>query len=241
MPEKGAIGQLIELRKLFPNEKVVLSGNRLDIPGNSEFFYQPIIRNTQTSGSFFEVLNLKKVVTFLRLAISREKSISKRGTFVPIVPNESWVYGGALIPIKAVREAPLPDSSLFLYGDDMEYSWGIKKLGYSSYVCASPKIHDVDLTFGGSHIFGIFDPKTIQLFKIYYRIRNMVLLSRRHSRQSKPILLINILLWIAGLCILGGIKYGVTQLFFKRVKLIIQAVYGGYYTEYVSPKEAQLP
>ena len=30
----------------------------------------------------------------------------------------------------AVREAPLPDASLILYGDDIEYSWGIKKLGY---------------------------------------------------------------------------------------------------------------
>lgn len=241
VPEDDAIEQFLEIRKLFPNKKVVISGNRLDIPGNSDFFYQPIIKNTTAKQTFFDVLSFSKIKHFLYLALFKKNKNTRKRPFVPIVPNESFVYGGAFIPIEAVREAPLPDKSLFLYGDDMEYSWGIKKLGYDSYVCSSPKIHDLDLTFGGSPLFGIFDPKTTQLFKIYFRIRNMVLLSVRHSYQSKSVLFLNIVVWVIGLFILGLLKFGLTKVFFYRVKLILQAVRGGYYPQYGPPKGAELP
>jgi hypothetical protein len=91
-------------------------------------------------------------------------------------------------------------------------------------------MYDVDMTFGenGSHIFGQFDKRTAP-FKVYYRLRNMVRLSRKHSKQSKIVLFFNILVWVFGLFILGFIKNGPTKNYFERVTLMCKAVYAGYY------------
>lgn len=240
VPEDDSIEKFMEALKYFPDGKVVLSGNRVNVPGNQEFFYRPSLKNIAPRGTFFEVFNSDKIAHFFRLLRGLYKKGVGRGPFIPIAPTEAFVYGAAFIPIEAVRKAPLPDASLFLYGDDVEYSWGIKKLGYSSYICASPKIYDVDLTFGeGSHIFGLFEPQTLS-FKVYYRIRNMVRISVRNTKQTKLSLFLNIFVWITGLLFLGGFKYGATRIYWKRAKLVLQAVYGGYVLNAQIPKEAQL-
>ncbi|MFH1188275.1 MAG: glycosyltransferase [bacterium] len=230
VPEDGAIASFMEIMKLFPDQKVVLSGSRFNVLNNKEYFYQPSILNESVRGTFFEVLSLKKFVHFLKLLLGKYKKPKKRGPFIPIIPTEGFIYGGTFIPIEAVRKAPLPDKSLFLYGDDIEYSWNIKQLGYSTYLCSVPRICDVDLTFGAndSHIFGQFDPST-KPFRVYYRIRNMVRLSIKHSKQLPPVLFFNIFFWILGLLILGLFKFGPTPTYFKRAKLIVLAMYAGYY------------
>ena len=241
VPEDNTIEQLLYLRKLFKNEKVVLSASRPSVPGNIDYFYKPSLETTLARRTFFEVFSFSKFENFIRLLIKPKINTVNSRPFIPIIPNESFVYGGAFIPMEAVRQAPLPDSTLFLYGDDIEYSWGIKEIGYDSYVCSRPCLIDVDLTFGGAPILGLFDPETKLLFKIYYRIRNMVRISVKHSRQLKLVLFINIIVWVFGLFLIGLFKYGVSRTYFKRVKLILQAVYGGYVTHYKTPSEASLP
>ncbi|OIO31237.1 hypothetical protein AUJ77_00300 [Candidatus Nomurabacteria bacterium CG1_02_43_90] len=239
VPEEGAIEKFLELRKLFLNEKVVLVGSRPLLLGNTDIFYKKIITDTSLKFTFFEVFSFAKFFNFLKLFRSTKGLI--RGTLIPIVPNESFIYGGAFIPIEAVREAPLPDASLVLYGDDIEYSWGIKKLGYESYACIRPRINDASVTFSdGSHISGLFDPGT-EIFKVYYRIRNMVRISIRTTTQAQTILFLNIIVWTSGLCILGMFKYGVNRNYVRRIRIILQAVYGGYEVNYRTPKEAELP
>jgi GT2 family glycosyltransferase len=229
VPEDGSITSFMEILRLFPDQKVVLSGSRYNVLSNREYFFKPSIPDDSARGTFFEVFSLNKVLHFLKLLFIGKDS-DKRGPFIPIVPTEGFIYGGAFIPIDAVRKADLPDPSLFLYGDDIEYSWNVKKLGYSSYLCTLPRLYDVDLTFGAnsSHIFGQFDPATAP-FRIYYRLRNMVRLSRKHSKQGEAILFLNIFFWTLGLFILGLYKYGPTANYFKRIKLMTQAVYAGYY------------
>jgi GT2 family glycosyltransferase len=227
VPEEGCIEKFVRILDLFPDKKIVLSANRSNVLDNSEYFYK-IPTTDSPRKTFFEVFSFRKMAHFFSLIFFPNKK--KRGPFVPVVPNEAFVYGGALIPIDAIRQAPLPDASLFLYGDDIEYSWNIKKLGYGSYLCHSPKLEDIDLTFGTnrSHIFGQFDSQTSP-FKVYYRLRNMVRLSRKHSKQGEFVLLINVLAWTAGLFILGFIRVGPTSIYFHRVNLLSKAVYAGYF------------
>lgn len=241
VPEDGAITSFMEVLRLFPDpKKVVLSGSRFNVLSNKEYFYKPSIPNDSVRGTFFEVFSLKKLTHFLKLFVWRNKKNEKRGPFIPVIPTEGFVYGGSFIPIEAVRKAALPDKSLFLYGDDIEYSWNIKKLGYSTYLCTVPRLYDVDLTFGanGSHIFGQFE-KTTPPFRVYYRMRNMVRLSRKHSKQAKWVLFLSIIIWTLGLYILGLIKTGPTRFYFKRVKLIAQAVRAGYDLNANVPAEVQ--
>lgn len=231
VPEEGSITAFMEVLRLFPaDQKVVLSGSRYNVLSNKEYFYQPSIESDLPRGTFFEVFSFKKFNNFLELFFWRRKKHTKRGPFIPIVPTEGFIYGGAFIPIDAVRKASPPDPSLFLYGDDIEYSWNIKKLGYTSYLCTIPRLYDIDLTFGAnsSHIFGQFDPSTAE-FRVYYRIRNMVRLSRKHTKQSKTILFLSIFFWMAGLFLLGLFRYGITKIYLDRVMLMLKAVYAGYF------------
>lgn len=229
VPEDGAITSFMEVMRLFPDQKVVLSGSRFNVLENKEYFYKPSIADDGIRGTFFEVFSFRKLFHFFKLFFWKRKRHFKRGPFIPVIPTEGFVYGGAFIPIDAVRKADLPDKSLFLYGDDIEYSWNVKKLGYDTYLCSIPRLYDVDFTFGtnSSHIFGQFDPAT-KPFRVYYRIRNMVRLSRKHSRQGSLVLFLNIFFWMFGLFILGLYEHGLTKNYFSRVKLMTQAVYAGY-------------
>lgn len=240
VPEEGTIMSFMEIIRFFPNRKVVLSGSRDNVLENKEHFYKPSIPDDKPRGTFFEVFSIKKFVNFIRLLDPRKRKI-KRGPFIPIIPTEGFIYGGAFIPMEAVREAPLPDASLFLYGDDIEYSWNIKKLGYESYLCSKPRLYDVDLTFGtsSSHVFGQFEVSTLP-FKVYYRIRNMVRLSIKHSMQSPPILFLNIFFWMLGLFILGLFKFGPTVTYLARAKLMTLAVYAGYFPNSRVAKDLEL-
>lgn len=241
VPEDGAVTSFMEVLRLFPDpKKVVLSGSRFNVLSNKEYFYKPSIPNDSVRGTFFEVFSFRKLAHFLGLLFWKNNKKEKRGPFIPVIPTEGFVYGGSFIPIEAVRKAALPDKSLFLYGDDIEYSWNIKELGYSTYLCTVPRLYDVDLTFGtnGSHIFGQFDPATAP-FRVYFRMRNMVRLSVKHTKQLKPVLFVSVVIWTLGLCILGLFKIGPTGFYWKRVKLLAQAVYAGYNLDAKVPAGAQ--
>lgn len=243
VPEDSAITFFLETLRLFPDQKVVLCGNRYNILDNKEYFYRPSILDDQPRGTFFEVFSLKKFFNFLKLTFVDTKKNTKRGPFIPIIPNEGFVYGGAFIPIEAVRQAPLPDKNLFLYGDDVEYSWHIKNLGYTSYLCSSPKLYDVDFAFTGnkSHILGQFE-KAYPISKVYYRLRNMIIISIRNTKQSKAVLLLNVFIWVLGFLITGFVRTGPTKDFFSRGKAILWAVFAGYYPkkEYIKKFEESL-
>lgn len=230
VPEDGAITSFMEIMRLFPDQKVVLSGSRFNVLENKEYFYKQSIPDDKPHYTFFEVFSFKKLKYFFKLFFWKRKRQIKRGPFIPIIPTEGFVYGGAFIPIDAVRKATLPDKKLFLYGDDLEFSWNVKNLGYSTYLCTIPRLYDVDLTFGAnnSHIFGQFDPKTSPL-RVYFRIRNMVRLSRKHSRQWGVMLFLNVFFWMLGLFILGLYEYGPTKNYVSRVWLMLKAVYAGYF------------
>lgn len=242
VPEEGAIEKfLMQLRKI-DNEKVVLVGNRVDIPGNESIFYSDKKRQTLPKETFFESISLEKLHHFFTLFMGKELG-KERQRSIPheCVANESFVYGGAFIPIDAIRQAPLPDKNLVLYGDDIEYSWGVKRLGYESYVCYSPKIYDRDMSFGeGSQAVGLFDPKTPP-FRVFYRLRNMVLISRRNTRQARAVLFFNIIVWMKAISLLGLFRYGMNKVYFKKLALLYKAVYAGYFPNFKIPKEAHLP
>lgn len=241
VPEDGAIGMFLHRLEDMANEKIVLVGNRVDIPGNDTFFYGNRKPAKKVAGTFFNIFSYAKLFNFFSLLFREDSFQRKEGEMKDMVENESFVYGGSFIPIAAIREAPLPDKDLVLYGDDLEYSWGIKKLGYASYACLSPKIHDIDMSFGeGSQVTGLFDPKA-PAFKTFYRIRNMVLISRRNTSQSRPALFVNIAVWIVGLTILGIARYGIGKYIFFKLKVIFLAVYYGYFPSFVVPKFASLP
>jgi GT2 family glycosyltransferase len=229
VPEDGAIDYFLENLKFFPDrKKVVLAANRVNVPGNEKIFNKPIQLQSMPKGTLFDVFKFSKLVHLVRLMMRVPDPAN--GQFTPIVPMEAFVTGGSFIPIEAIREAPLPDGSLFIYGEDLEYSWRIRRLGYSCYVCARPKITDIDLTFSseGNHIFGLFDP-AFPSYKVYFRLRNAVIISRRNTTQSKLVLFLNIFVWMSGLILIGFVTAGFKPGYLGKVRIIVRAAWDGYH------------
>ncbi len=241
VPEKGAIDHFLTNLRLFNGRKVVLVGNRIDMPGNKEIFTRRPLQDIPPRGTLFEVFSFRKLGYFFRLVFGlRSSSVSY--PFLPIVPTEAFVTGGTFLPIDVVREADLPDAGMFIYGEDLEYAWRIRKLGYQPYACARPIIRDIDLTFPeyGGHIFGLFEPAT-PVYKVYYRMRNAVIISLRHSDQSRFVLSLNVFVWYLGLCLIGLYKQGPTKIYFKRLRLIAKALYTGFVPKTRVPDEVVTP
>ncbi len=229
VPEDNYLDYFIQNLELFPNKKVILSANRENVPGYREIFFDKIDRNNNVKGTIFEILTFKNIFNFIKNYLYTKNK--KKECFLPIIPTSSFVTGGSFLPIEAVKEAPLPDPSLFMYGEDLQYSWGIKKLGYDSYLCYRPKIKDIDMTFDvnmkNSHIFGLFDKKTPD-YKVYLRLRNSIRISIKNTYQNKLVLFINIIFWFLGLLILNLLKYGLNKFFIYRSKIVLQALKDGY-------------
>lgn len=235
VPEVGALKMFKDtLTDLGENKNIVLCGNRNNLVGSDRYFFERI--DVDPLFTFFDILNLKKIKSFFQTDTELSHISHKDRVAV-----DSFAYGGTLLPIDSVKRAPLPDESLVLYGDDTEYSWNIKKLGLTIYACSTPKISDVDLTFGqDTHITGLFDEKT-KSFKVFYRIRNMVYLSIKHSRQPKVMLYLNMAVWMTGLLLIGAWKKKINKTYFRRVRLITLAIYAGFYPQKPIPEGVSLP
>lgn len=239
--EKGAIEMFLQNLKTLPDpERAVLSANRIDVADSNEVFRRPVARDLSPKGTIFEVFSIEKFRNLVRLLLRRPKVSNV--PFRPIVPVSSLVTGGSFIPIAAVRETPLPDASLFIYGEDLEYSWRMRRLGYSMYACARPIMHDIDLTFTkeGDHLFDLFDP-AFPAFKVYLRLRNAIIISRRNTIQSPFVLLLNVLVWFAGLLGIGLFTLRLTRDFFARARVILFALKDGYSEDRTIPSFIQTP
>lgn len=240
VPEVGAIDHFLTNLALFGDRKVILVGNRVDVPGNKDVFTSRPLHDAPPRGTLFEVFSVRKLVNAVKLVLG----IAPRTDhpFLPIVPTEAFVTGGTFLPIDVVRTVDVPDASMFIYGEDLDYAWRIRRLGYQSYACARPIIRDLDMTFPeyGDHVFGLFNPKT-PAYKVYYRMRNAVRISLRHSDQSRLVLALNVSVWFLGLCIIGLIKWGLTAAFFSRAKLVATALYTGFKPETPVPSEVVTP
>lgn len=240
VPEHGAIDHFMNNLRLFPDEKVILVANRIDVPGNKDIFTTRPLQEQMPRGTLFEVFSVRKIWNATKLFLGIKPRTDH--PFLPVVPTEAFVTGGTFLPIKVVREEPLLDTSFFIYGEDLEYAWRIRRKGYRSYACARPIIRDIDMTFPtyGAHIWGLFDPKT-PTYKVYFRMRNSVIISKRHTVQSRPVLVLNIIGWFIGLALFGLLKTGPRKIYFERIVLVARALYAGYRGKMELPPEVVTP
>jgi GT2 family glycosyltransferase len=237
VPEPNALRIYVDNYASIAGRHMIL-GFRPDIQDESIFRSPP--EHEHLKYTFFDVWSWEKLEKFLKRLFGNKASLGER-SYHHVVRTKGFVYGGAFLPIEAVKDCPLPDKDLVLYGDDVEYSWGVLDHGYHSYLCDRPIIRDVDMSFEqGDHILGLFNPST-KPFKVYYRIRNMVRISLRNSSQSAFALHSSVIIWTTGLILLGLFKSGPVPTTLSRIKLIIQAVYGGYAKSARVPSIAKLP
>jgi glycosyltransferase involved in cell wall biosynthesis len=113
VPEAGAIDHFLANARLFPpDQKFILLGNRIDVPGNKDIFTRRPLQDQYPRGTLFEVFSWRK----LRNAFMLVRGLAPRADspFLPIVPTEGFVTGGTLLPISVVRTVDVPDASVGL-------------------------------------------------------------------------------------------------------------------------------
>lgn len=239
VPEKGFSKIFLEHAASL-GEKAVALGNRNDLKANEQMFYATAPVDPEIPTTFFSVFAWKKIRRFASMLFSfgRTRALSEKN-FKPVIEVESFAYGGTFLPINAARNALLPDEKLFSYGDDIEYSWGVRRAGFQIFLCHEPVVHDIDLTFQSDYLLDLFSPKTSD-FKVFFRMRNMALISRKHSRNVF-VLWLNVWAWFAGLCAYALCKLGPSRFFFHRAAFIAGAFRRGLMLDYSMPLSVKVP
>ncbi len=241
VPEVGAIDHFLNNLKLFKSEKIILVGNRLDVPGNENFFTTKNVYERNNSRTLYEVFSFKKLKNFVCVLLGINTT-NKTYPYIPVIPVDAFVTGGTFLPIAAVRAVEPPDASFFIYAEDLDYAWRMRMAGYEIYACARPIIRDIDMTFPNirDHIYGLFKTTTPE-YKVFFRMRNTVVISRRHSGKSKLNVGLNVFFWYLGLNVIGLVRSGPTKFFFKRSGLIARALYRGFKMDTSRPDFIQVP
>lgn len=239
VPESGFVEKFLDDIKTIGLDKIVVLGNRHNLKNSQDYFYKDEKISEKIPSTLFEVFSLKKIKHFINLLFGINKQNNSKKIFKPIVEVEAFAFGGAFLPIQAIKDSPLPDSKLFLYCDDVDYSWGVRKVGYRFFLCNSPKIDDIDLTFQESHLLEMFSPTTSD-FKIFFRTRNMSLISRKHTKNIFSLYL-NVFIWYLGLCFYTFLKMGISKFILKRMILILKSLYRGIKLNYDIPSYIEVP
>ncbi len=226
-PEENWINNFLDNLKFFKPEergKIIMIGNTVDIFNREQSYYSTSDRKKFRDGTLFEILSIRKVVTivkhFLRLGAPSHD--------LPVFRTSAYIGGGVLIPFQAIKDAPVPDESLVMFGVDTEYAWKLGELGYSFFACSQPVFRKPSSDKKKSnHVFGIFNPATKDM-DVYYHVRNAVYTSRKHTYQNSLTLFLNVLIRTTIVCMMGLIQAPTFPLMFRRMKTVIGATIDGY-------------
>ncbi|WP_164738235.1 glycosyltransferase family protein [Frigidibacter oleivorans] len=111
------------------------------------------------------------------------------------VPVDTASFVGLFLPRAAVAAAGLPEAGLFLYGDDVLYTLGLRRAGIA--LAFEPRIrfvHDCSTLSGPARLYR-------PLWKSYFHHRNLVLVIRAAAGRALfwPVLVSQILRWTLAL------------------------------------------
>lgn len=108
------------------------------------------------------------------------------------VPNTMW--GGLFLSVEAARQHVLPNAELVLYGDDNDFSAGLRSAGCQVYLCLDIELEDIVQWKPVSQAGGIkrFMPAALQVAerdesRLLYLYRNQAYLSRRQMSDDFPV------------------------------------------------------
>ena len=135
---------------------------------------------------------------------------------LPLAP-----YGGLFIHKNILAKVGYPDESLYLYEDDTEWTYRIKKMGGEIYLILESKIDDIELS---THVaknekqLAFVMLSRGEPYKIYYTIRNRVFFEKNNLLDNKIIYWINVFLYSLLISLSSC----------KKTKLILRAIKDGY-------------
>jgi GT2 family glycosyltransferase len=95
-----------------------------------------------------------------------------------IIECDSCGYSGLFFNKEIIQKIGLPDENLFLYSDDIEYTYRItKKIGGKIFIVTNSLLQDIDFSYPSS-TFGII---CLSDYKLYYSVRNTIMVEKKYK------------------------------------------------------------
>lgn len=131
-------------------------------------------------------------------------------------------YGGLFFHRDVLSLIGLPDERLFLYGDDREFSYRLTQRAGILYLVPASRLKDVDRSWrrAAAHPRALMSDSD---FRVYYSVRNGAYFDRHCWADSRPMYVINMVLYsvrMAWLALLRGR--------WARLRLLCRAVCEGH-------------
>lgn len=135
-------------------------------------------------------------------------------------------YGGLLLAREIVDKIGYPESKLFLYADDSEYTYRITRNKGSIYIIKDAIVDDVDFSWNYTSTFkqNIVFPLLEQgnNFRVYYSVRNQVYFELHNFMENKYIYLFNKYMYLFILLI-----FAIKNDKYNRFTLLLKATHDG--------------
>lgn len=151
---------------------------------------------------------------------SSYQELSSTSSF-PLYPF-AHLFNGALIPLSAIRHIGNVRKELYLYGDELDYFYRLLQIG--SIASLIPAIH--------FHPEAVSRPLTTK--KIYYGIRNAIIVNLEHKRKGNLRALLSVCSLLHKVLTRNGPIYFFRLLLGSERFLLYKAVYFGINREFTS-------
>lgn len=122
----------------------------------------------------FQLYHHKRLSNYLEKDLHIYKNESE---IQPIIDIEADAFVGPLISKKAVKEVGIPEGDLFIYGDDLEYTYRITRK-FDAFLIKDAVINHRDQPFNNG------SQKPGNWWKDYYMYRNRILFIREFQNNS---------------------------------------------------------
>lgn len=179
---------LATLGKILPNRQdrvVAIAGRRLPLDGRGQNDTESLDRAVSGPGSFMYFDAIARLGALLRRPFRGVMSEQSN----PITPIPYAPYGGLLLTREAVEQIGLPDTRLFLYEDDSEYTARIQQCGGILVRCRTAVILDAEGKWSDGSGNGVQRLlKSAPLDRFTFAVRNRSEFDRRMVRNSRDFL-----------------------------------------------------
>lgn len=180
-----------------------------------------------------EILTGKKnsFMTFDFISYIKNKFFTKR---INIKLNKNYgethqaPYGGMFFHKNLINKIGYPDDRFFVYADDTEYSYRVIKNGGKIYAVLNSLLEDIDTSWDNIELKkGLFSSPVLDTSsssRVYYSFRNRVYYELMNRVENKFVYFFNMVMF---LLISRLFIYGILRIKFKRLGLVIRAIYDG--------------
>lgn len=199
-PDNDALREIVnQLREHGDAKRTCLVSNR---PAKREF--GKLVANHRNQhlnrNSFLGFHFLRTPLNLLSQKVRDVLNLNRGKACSPFYPRLLYApYGGFFFAKELVREVGLPNSRLFLYSDDHEYTYRFTRHGCPIYLVPSSTVHDLNVSWHSVKLMrrrvSLFNA-TIDEARLFYFLRNRTYFEVTNFATNKAVYFTNMVIYL---------------------------------------------